>query len=376
MAQQQQQPGGEENALAPLWITIGLFAVAGLIWWMAREYIVLAIFQLRIYEIHLISFFTNKLDWLNALLQNIPRSAYTSITFNDLVDYSARVGEYLRYPISAILAILAIMLFLSDATLRFKKKYSMKSLLESESTNWAQITPVLGLDLVNTKLDEGPWAMSMPPMAFAKKHKLLREKRVEPSEEAIIYKARPMVSVIKNEAKRLFALQIGPYWKGPENLNPHTKALFAIFAARANRDSEAAKKLSDQIALSTISPKLDFSGVDAVLKKYKDTKVVTRITNRHAYVQTVMASMLKLARTDGVFPAAEILWVKPIDRRLWFMLNTVGRQTSFPEVAGPFAHWLAELEFGRRLIVPMVDEAVKGLEIAIHEIIYVPDEED
>jgi intracellular multiplication protein IcmP len=67
--------------------------------------------------------------------------------------------------------------------------------------------------------------------------------------------------------------------------------------------------------------------------------------------------------------------LKPYDRRLWYTLNTVGRQTPFPEVAGIFAHWVAERDMGRKLMVPMVEEATTALEVALTEIIYKPDEE-
>jgi intracellular multiplication protein IcmP len=52
----------------------------------------------------------------------------------------------------------------------------------------------------------------------------------------------------------------------------------------------------------------------------------------------------------------------------------VGRQTPFAEVAGIFAHWVAEKESGRKLLVPMVDEATRALEVALKEVIYRPDE--
>jgi len=88
-----------------------------------------------------------------------------------------------------------------------------------------------------------------------------------------------------------------------------------------------------------------------------------------------MATLLELARTDGVLATAEFLWLKPIDRPLWYMLNSVGRQTAFPEIAGVFAHWVAEKRLDRPLKVPMVEEAVKALEMAMKEIKYEPDEE-
>ena len=79
-------------------------------------------------------------------------------------------------------------------------------------------------------------------------------------------------------------------------------------------------------------------------------------------------------RDDGVVPCSEFLWLKPLDRRLWYMLNSIGRQTPFAEVGGPFAHWRAEKEMGRRCLVPMIDEAIKALETAVKEIKLTPKE--
>jgi intracellular multiplication protein IcmP len=181
------------------------------------------------------------------------------------------------------------------------------------------------------------------------------------------------VNLRRGRANRLFAMQLGPLWTGPQNLPPHVKALFAIFAARANGDP-AAVTLFRQLNL-TCTTKMDFSGIEPLLKKHMDSKLVKEVTSSHAYVLTVMASMLALARTDGVQATADFLWLKPLDRRLWYTLNTVGRQTPFTEVAGIFAHWVAEKEMGRKLLIPMVEEATNALDLALKEIIYKPDEE-
>ncbi len=87
-----------------------------------------------------------------------------------------------------------------------------------------------------------------------------------------------------------------------------------------------------------------------------------------------MASLLEGARQDGVVPSSEFLWLKPTDRRLWYMCNCVGRQTPYAEVAGPFAHWKAEKSMGRGSRAPMIDEAIKALEIAIKEVKLSPKE--
>jgi intracellular multiplication protein IcmP len=152
-------------------------------------------------------------------------------------------------------------------------------------------------------------------------------------------------------------------------------ALFAVFAARNAGDTKAAAELLAHISAS-VTTKLNFSGAATLCKKHEKTKTVQRITQTHAYTLTVMASMLEAAREDGVQASADFLWLKPVDRRLWYMLNTIGRQTPFVEVAGSFAHWLAEKQVGRRLLVPMVEEATNALELALKEILYRPDEAD
>ena len=112
--------------------------------------------------------------------------------------------------------------------------------------------------------------------------------------------------------------------------------------------------------------------ISSIIKKYQNSEIVQEIVAKHAYLLTVMASLIQAARDDGVVPSSEFLWLKPVDRRLWYMLNCVGRQTPYAEVAGPFGHWRAEKEMGRPSLVPMIDEAIKALEIAIKEIKLTP----
>ncbi len=286
------------------------------------------------------------------------------------------MGDYVRYPIVLIIFILAIVIFFSSSTRIFKKTYKMIDLVEAEKANWPQITPVVHLDLSKADIDKGPWAMALTPMQFCKKNNLLEEYQ-RPRHEGMTRKEwnRIDVRLKRGDANKIFAVQLGVLWPGINRVPPHVKALFAIFAARLNGDATGASALFSSINRSSAS-KLDFTGAEELCKKHYDTKLVQKIVNVHAYLLSVMAEMLEGARSDGVQASADFLWLKPVDRRLWYMLNTVGRQTPFVEVAGPFAHWIAEKEIGRKLIVPMVEEATNALEIALKEIIYKPDEPD
>lgn len=180
--------------------------------------------------------------------------------------------------------------------------------------------------------------------------------------------------VRRGDAKRVFTLQLGPYWDGFEHCPPHARALAGVFMARMNRDRGSASKILESIDKSYAEGKPDYSMATSIVRKYQNTELIQNIVGRHAYLLTVMASLLQASRDDGVVPSAEFLWLKTVDRRLWYMLNCVGRQTPYAEVAGPFAHWRAERAMHRSSLVPMIDEAIKAIEIAVKEVKLSPKE--
>lgn len=360
-----------EGSTGILWIIAALLIFSAGIWIAFKSQIVGFYFSFKLWEIGIISHFTNQLNDVRAAILSTP---YKDVTFPDVVHLGNAVGEYVRYPIVLIIFILAFFIYFTNTTRSFKRVYSMKDLAELEKINWPQITPVVGLGLDKKDIDKGPWAMALTPMQFCKRYKLLDEHKAQPR-EGMTRKEwnRIEVTLRRGQANKLFAIQLGPVWQGTKRLPPHARALFAIFAARYHSDTKAAQKLLTQISASSAT-KIDYTGTDELLRKYEGHKHIQEIVHQHAYVLTVMASMLEVAREDGVQASADFLWLKPIDRKLWYMLNTVGRQTPFVEVAGPFAHWVAEKQIGRRLLVPMVEEATNALEISLKEIIYHPDE--
>lgn len=376
-------PGGNEpdHSLTPIWVSVFIFFVLGLIWVLYKEYIVAFIFSIKHLEALAIAFILPE-SWLPSLNQslNFMNSSrdvgYANVSVNDIYSVSKIIGDYLRYPVMAILGALAMYVYFHSPILRYKKTHSMKTLLQQEKKNWPQITPVSRLDLVNTDIHEGPWAMALQPLEFAKVNNLLILEQTSSGEGALDSKDVTTASIQRDEARKIFAMQLGAFWTTPEQLPIYARSLFAIFAARIVGEREGAAKLLQQIAISTESGQLNFSGCDELLKKHRDNKIVKKITRRHAFVLTAMASMLEAARQDGVVATADFLWLKPIDRRLWYMLNTIGRQTPFAEVSGPYAHWLIEKELDRKLNLPFVDEAVNALEVAIKEIIIAPEEDN
>lgn len=377
---QQSQTQTPENSLDFLWAMVLVVTTILLVWYFGKTYITSAIFFVKLWEIAAVKFvfgFWDKLasflhlpianfDILNKWIGVINKQAGPA-SINTLIQVNADVGKFTRYPIIFALLIIAAGLYFGSVASKFKTVFDMKRLKNTEKENWPRIVPVANLNLVNTDINEGPWAMAMTPMQFCKKNNLLKEE---------IKNGKPTVSLIRGQAHRVFALQLGPLWNGRIDVLPeHIQALLAVFMTRIAGDIDRADELLDQIAASAGNGKLDFGGVNGLLRKYMNTKPAVKVMQRHAYVTTMMASMLELTRDVGVLCSADFLWLRPFDRKLWYVLNSVGRQTVASEVAGVFAHWLVEKKFQYPIKTPMIDTAVNGLEEAINEILYEPEEQ-
>lgn len=373
MAQQQQQQQSGDHSMAPVWITVLIFVSLFLIWRSAHQYIVSFIFSINLIQAKMVLYFIDSpiLAHDIYIMETIDPVA---VNWDQLVGFCHRTGEYVRYPYIGLLFFLAFILYKSDITLKYRKTYDMKKLRAQEQRNWPAIMPVVKEDLVNADINVGPWAMALTPMEFARKYRLLKKNDALLDSVNAIPGEEMTATIRRGDAKRVFTLQLGPAWEGFERCPGHVKALMAVFMARMNRDKAAANKILAELDKGYAANKLNYAIANPTLQKYHNGKDVQEIVSKHAYVLTVIAALLAAARNDGVVPSAEFLWLKTVDRRLWYMLNCVGRQTPFAEVAGPFAHWRAEKEMGRRSLAPMIDEAIKALEVAIKEVKLSPKE--
>jgi intracellular multiplication protein IcmP len=364
MAQSGQQQSSDDG-LAPIWISAFLIITSALVWHYQHEAIVRFMFRINLWQAKAVD-----LIWpghpLSNLIATIENSDLSTVGWKEMVEFTSIVGTYTRYFYMAIVIVLAFFLYQKDISTKFCKVYSMKTLRAQEQENWPSIAPVIKEDLWKADIAEGPWAMALNPMEFSRKYNLLKKNDL--LMEASMPGQEMTAALRKADAKRIFTMQLGPIWKDFNSCQPHVIALAAIFLARLCRDRESANQISKQLSISFAQGKIDYSSAYPVLEKHKNSFLVQEIIQKHAYVCTVMASLLEAARDDGVVPSSEFLWLKPIDRRLWYTLNCVGRQTPFVEVGGVFAHWKAEKKMNRASLTPMIDEAIKALDIAIKEV--------
>lgn len=387
MAGQQAGGGGgdDKNSMAILWIIFGIFMVGAIIWWAFAEELKKAFIYLRIAELTVINMVIKILPFLKQANIEIQQNLdvmhavnHYSLNIPIAEKVSETVGSYLRWPIIFILSFLAVFSYKKNIKMRYKKRYDMEKLALQECSEWPQINPVLGEDLVATDLDQGAWAMAMPPMLFCKHYKLLSIS-VEKNKSALSKQSMFKAHLDQTKAESLFARQLGRMWHGPKSMPIHRRAIFAAFIARGCRDSQAARDLITQMNRTCVGgdlSKIDFSGADELWNKHYNNKDVQEIIATHAYEFTVFTALFLFARQDGVFPCSDFLWLKPMDRRFWYVLSNVGRQTPFCEAAGVHAHFLAEKSLKRKLNSPVIKEAVIGLQIAINELIFIPTPEE
>ncbi|HSX20985.1 MAG TPA: type IVB secretion system coupling complex protein DotM/IcmP [Gammaproteobacteria bacterium] len=384
-----QQGGDDKNSMALLWIVGFIFGVGVIVWLLFAPQLKYVFIKIRMLEMYLVTAVLDLLPDSIPTLHDIRATADKTLEVTKVMtpdqltgtyagQLSAVVGGYLRIPVTILLALFAYLMYGRNIKMRYRKKYTMDSLAKQEAVVWPQINPVIDQKIEEADIDHGIWAMAQPPIEFCKAYKLISISVEMPTN---VLSKGPQFHMIldKQRTTRLFASQLGRLWQGPEALPIHRRALLAAIVARACRDTKAAQNLIKQINKSCVGgklDKLDFSGADALWKKHINAREIQEIIHRHAYESTVFIGLLLFARQDGVFASADFLWLKPLDRKFWYLLNNVGRQTAFCEAAGVHAHYLAECALRRPLGVPMVQEATKALEIALQDMIYVPSAEE
>lgn len=264
---------------------------------------------------------------------------------------STSLRFYLFAFYGSIFAFVAYKSYKKNPARSYKRVLTRETLAKEMSTDFPWTLPALKKDLTKEPINKGKWAMALNPVQFSKRYNLLRGKEID-----------------INDAEKIFAQQLGRLWTKPERLHPHTKALFACFAAQIMRDTDGAQEALKELVISYVSGKMSYKKSAELFKKYAHTKEVEEICNRHAYQSTVLIAMFYEGKQSGIFPPNHFLWLKQENRKLWLSLNCVLRRTSFPEVAGIFSHYQAETVSGHAIEMPQVKAAAVALKNAINEV--------
>lgn len=286
-------------------------------------------------------------------------AAHTAVDAYELNEWTgprltqlSKLVRWVAYPIlGGILAVYGWKVIGRNPSGKYRRVFDMKKLATAESSQWPWMLPVLDKDLINAPIDKGPYAMAMTEVEFARHYRLL---------ESV-----DRLTINKLHAQKLFATQLGRLWEGPRRLRTHERALYAAFIAQICGDRTACLNALDILTRSASAGALDTTLTDELLAKYKDDKRVRLVVRRHAYVSTVMMAVLAKARRLGKISPSFMVWLRTTDRGLWYTIHSLDRRTPFPEAAGVYSHYQAELIATHAIEYPFVGEAVEGL---VHEL--------
>lgn len=282
---------------------------------------------------------------------------------------------------------------------RFKYRRHIRNvydLIEIQAKHFPASAIIRGKNLLNMHPYIGPWATYTLPLDFALDNGLLWTSKKRVSETDLVdeetmmpippfdpdtkllafHEKRELLPhyryVLLNfyKANKVFAEQCGELWPGIDKLPPLEKALYAAFCAQASGRQEDCWKMIEQLAFSFKEGRLDkagklvtphyanVKGTDELLKKYANRPQVAKLREKHAHKNNVIFATLALARKKGRLTHANFLWVKPVNRTLWYCLCGQGGQVPYWEAAGPWAHLQVEESTGHRIPKPMVAGAV------------------
>ena len=298
----------------------------------------------------------------------------STVTWPHIAGASLIVGHYISYPVAGILALCALWVMFRAPKSAFKHAYGLDRLIAAQAKVWPVITPFINFNpaAANSRDPTGPLPDKLPIFAEA----------LSPDEWMRLYKITRMLEGIDREAaSTAFAAQLGPRWKNARSLPLPVRALFAVCALKIARKRRrriicwaAWRRQSMPRAACLSSPIWHSAGrsiSSCAIRRWAGRR--KKWPARHAFATPAMLHVLNHARDrGGVLAPAQFVWLRGINRALWYPLNNLGRQAFHAEAAGAMAHYEAELAANRPLLTPKVQAAVDALQKYSHDNPFTP----
>ena len=168
---------------------------------------------------------------------------------------------------------------------------------------------------------------------------------------------------------------MGSIWNGFESLNNYEKGLVAALILHYDFQQGLGRKI-----LLFLNATFDVSYPDKdrfehmlggdrwlqdKIQEAFNSEAGRKLENKaliHGWKSTALVTILRRARLEGgVLPTANFLWLKLIDRTLWYTLNNAGNAVSSIESAGVHAHFRAEIQSNIPLLRKNVFQASRSL---------------
>lgn len=281
----------------------------------------------------------------------------------DMVPALYLVGKYMRFIFIPALGFMTYQAFMHPPRKMLRYPMGLDALIKYQSKSWHYIRPFVDYD---------PGRESSRSMNGGVPKKLKKFAEALSPIEWLVYQDIDVdadsYEFDEAKAKKKFQSQLGKRWRGTLSMPDYQRALLAAFALKGARKREESDELLGEISMCW-SRKLGFS-LDKKLKRKIDKLIKTpavgheaiKVGNNYAYINSSMLGILDWARKrGGVLAPAQFLWLRGVDRDMWYALNSLGRRTYFSEGSGSISHYYFEKSLEKPLVTINVDRAIEAL---------------
>lgn len=358
--------GSNENSSTNSEATaIALFVVivggAVLLWFFWRQPIILASYfvdriQIMIYAqiMGLGERGTEYLDYLSSFFDG--RQVADRVSWEEFSRVSEVVGTVVRLPMAIGIAAMAVLVYAKMKGRGFSKQLTLLNFIDYQAEHWGTLVPSARFQPDKQEKNTMP---AKTPSEWM--HDLGLKVRVN--------HAGILPEESRQAVEKAFAKQLGAGWAPVPRLKLHVRVLLAMFTSHGNK-AKGALQLREGIArlyADVHDAKKRDAALEEIIKPFladeKGMADYVKIAERHAYVCTALIAILREVRKrQGVLASAEFVWLKKIDRDLWYGMNDTGRNAYHIESGGIFSHYFYENVSKRSHVEPKVESAVLGLE--------------
>lgn len=358
---------GSENALGWAIMFIIALIIMGIVWYFFQYDIRSFVRWIRYGEMWVVSWFVDDdyvVPWgavqmsFDQWFEAVPN--LTKEQMNGKVSGQvAMLGLYpMRWVVTVIFVMMAIWSMFKGPNTQYRKTHTLGSFIKVQANKFPYITPFIEFNPSNQppRPPGAPVPAELPTFAEA----------LGP-EEWLAYEGIPVPdgTVDAGAAKRAFAKQLGRPWRGWSHLPKHKQVLLASFCLKAGRKRDESDAILGEMAMSWTHkgglkiPSQVLKRSRAILKNRELSGKILAVCNQHAYENTAMLRALLKARDEGgVLSPSQFVWLRAVDRFLWYPLNNLGRQTYHMEAIGAMSHYRVEKLTQRPVLRPRVDDAV------------------
>lgn len=164
-------------------------------------------------------------------------------------------------------------------------------------------------------------------------------------------------------------------WRGYDSLEPSLRLLCAVAVLYYGFERVEGERLLHAAGLlaernieipggmnRAITNDPEISGrINAVLAR-DDARILAGMASEHAWKATAMIRIMEEGRHNrGILASPTYVWLRTQNRRMWYILNSIGTDAVTVEAAGVMAHYKAERQIGAPIHRPAVYQASRAL---------------